>query len=987
MVARSKRSTPPRIPSRVRRCVLGACLLLASVGGLAQQTGSIEGRVERDGAGVADIAVAASGASMPSQRRARTDAAGRFTLLDLVPGPYRIALAIPGQERRSFDAEVLLGQVTSLTVAVDTRAGGEVEELVVVARRVGRRDGALVADAVDGDSVAALPVGRDYRDLVKLAPGVQYTEERVRGPSAGGNGQDNVYRFDGVDVSLPMFGTLSAEPSTHDVEQVTFVRGGVDAIGFNRSGGFTMDSMARTGTDRLEARVEYAAMPRGLVADRRPFAESASTQRLDQGWLTTSAGGPLVPSQLFAYGSFYRPVARRANKATAYGPTKDYSSQREEYYGKLTYAPWDSVLLNAAWRTSGRDERGVSVGPYDADSVSLGGRTEQDIASIDGSWVPAVGPRLSFRYSEYALRGFELPDVLLGVRPSLQGSLDIERLGEMGQLRVPARIEGADDYNAAVAGLIDRYGYLDPTGRRVGGGAVGAHPQIGEQAFSRRGLDIAIDHELDWGATSHALHVGVRRAEARERLLRTSNGWGTITVPGGVDLADDGTPVFYVATVQQMSLRQPDGSGVDPIVSSTETFSLEVNDAIRRGSVTFNVGVLFSEDALYGQGLRPAPGAYSGFVVAPGRRYHMYTIDWRDMIQPRLAARWKYRGDDEAFVGFARYHPAASSLARAASWDRNTRATLRVLFDESGGVIDHDPLPGSSGKVFQSGLAPRRIDEWTVGATHALSPGVAVRAHLRRREGAHFWEDTWNGSRGYDNAPPHIAAKGLYVPDLDRIRAEIGGSSYVVAELDDAYTEYWEASVEVAWRGERGALHASYVRSRYTGNFDQDNTSAVNDANRFIGSSNLADGYGRQLWDAKDGVLRGDRPHLLKLFGHLDLPWQATAGIFGVYQSGQPWEAWDALAYGLPSYHSSTIRHAEPAGSRRSPAHWQVDLSYRQRIDTLLGLEAILRADLFNVFDRQTAYNMNPYARDPTFGLPRSRFNPRRLLLSVAVEI
>ena len=968
-------------------CVLGAALLLVSASTWAQQSGGIEGTIERGGAGVADIVVVAQGASMPSPRRTTTDASGRFALPDLVPGRYRIVFAVPGQERGTFDADVLLGQTTSLAFVVDMPAGEAPEELVVTASRISLRDGALLADAIDGDSVSAVPVGRDYRDLVKLAPGVQYTEEQVRGPAAGGNGQDNVYRFDGVDVSLPMFGTLSAEPSTHDIDQVTFVRGGVDAVGFNRSGGFTMDSMAKTGSDRLKARIEYAAVPGGLVAERKPLGESFSPQGLDQGWLTASAGGPLVPSQLFAYGSFYRPVTKRANKATAYGPTKDYSSRREEVYGKLTYAPWDSVLLNAAWRTSGRDERGVSVGPYDADSVSLGGRTEQDIASIDGSWVPAAGPRLSFRYSDYALRGFDLPDVLLSVRPSLQGTLDVERLDGMGQLRVPAHIDGADDYNAAVAGLIDRYGYLDAAGRRVGGGTVGAHPEIGEQAYFRRGLDVAIDHKLVWGATSHALHVGMRRAEARERLFRASNGWGAITVPGGVDVAADGTPIFYVATVQQMSLRQLDGGVVDPIVSSTETTSIEVNDAIRHGSLTFNLGVLFSEDALYGQGLRPAPGSYSGFVVAPGRRYRMYTVDWRDMIQPRLAARWKHRGDDEVFVSFARYHPAASSLARAASWDRNSRATLRVLFDEVGGIIGHDPLPGSSGKVFQSDLTPRRIDEWTIGGARTLSSGVALRAHLRRRDGAHFWEDTWNGSRGYDNAPPHIAAKGLYVPDLDRIRAEIGGSSYVIAELDDAYTEYWEAAVEVEWRGERGALHASYVRSRYTGNFDQDNTSAVNDANRFIGSSNLADGYGRQLWDSKDGVLRGDRPHLVKLFGHLDLPWQATAGVFGVYQSGQPWEAWDALAYGLPSYYSSTIRHAEPAGSRRSPPHWQVDLSYRQRFDAPRGLTAILRADLFNVFDRQTGYNMNPYARDPTFGLPRNRFNPRRLQVSVAVEI
>ena len=253
---------------RFCRCILGACLLLASAGSLAQQTGRIEGTVERDGVGVANIAVAAAGASMPTPRRARTDATGRFTLPDLVPGRYRVALAVPGQKRSVLDAVVLLGQVTSVAVVVGTPVGGKTEELVVVAERVSLRDGALVADAIDGDSVAALPVARDYRDLVKLAPGVQYTEELVRGPSAGGNGQDNVYRFDGVDVSLPMFGTLSAEPSTHDIDQVTFVRGGVDAIGFNRSGGFTMDSMARTGTDQLKARVEFAAVPHGLVAEQ-----------------------------------------------------------------------------------------------------------------------------------------------------------------------------------------------------------------------------------------------------------------------------------------------------------------------------------------------------------------------------------------------------------------------------------------------------------------------------------------------------------------------------------------------------------------------------------------------------------------------------------------------------------------------------------------------------------------------------------------------
>ena len=350
--------------------------ILASVSVTAQQTGRIEGSVVDGGVAVQGVAIAAASAVMPRFRTTSTDATGWFTLAGLLPGAYRVVVNVPGRGRRAITADVLLDQATVL--AIDLEAWGEenplavrseVEEIVVTVERITTRSRAAIANALDDGVVEGVPLGRDYRDLVKLAPGVQFTQDAVRGPSAGGSGQDNVYRFDGVDVSLPMFGTLSAEPSNHDIDQVTFVRGGVDAVGFNRSGGFAMDSTARSGTDRFEARVEYAAAPRRLVADRALADAPAQGELPDESWITVAAGGPLVPSRLFAYGSFYRPVQERANKATAYGRAKDFSNTREEYYGRLTYAPWDNVLLNAAYRTSRRDERGFSVGPTTAPSL------------------------------------------------------------------------------------------------------------------------------------------------------------------------------------------------------------------------------------------------------------------------------------------------------------------------------------------------------------------------------------------------------------------------------------------------------------------------------------------------------------------------------------------------------------------------------------------------------------------------------------------
>ena len=78
---------------------------------------------------------------------------------------------------------------------------------------------------------------------------------------------------------------------------------------------------------------------------------------LNKSWLIGSVSGPIIEDQLFFYGSFYQPEEDRVNKETAYGETKDYSSERKEYFGKLTYAPIDDLLLNFSYRTSDKTEK------------------------------------------------------------------------------------------------------------------------------------------------------------------------------------------------------------------------------------------------------------------------------------------------------------------------------------------------------------------------------------------------------------------------------------------------------------------------------------------------------------------------------------------------------------------------------------------------------------------------------------------------------
>jgi hypothetical protein len=492
--------------------------------------------------------------------------------------------------------------------------------------------------------------------------------------------------------------------------------------------------------------------------------------------------------------------------------------------------------------------------------------------------------------------------------------------------------------------------------------------------------------------------------EVAEDLARSSNGWGVIDILGGQTLASDGvTPLYFRASVQQQSLLGPGGSALIPsIYSSSELQSFEINDTITAGDWTYNIGVLVSNDVLYGQGLAQAPAGVNpitGFVQSPGTPYKMYEVDWQDMIQPRLGVNWDYSDRGSVFANYARYNPSASSLARAASWDRNLRNTVEVDFDVNGDFVESAPVAASSGKWFADGLSPRYTNEFLVGTTWEASDELRLRGHVRHRESRNFWEDTNNNARilyfdPVEGLPPDIPAE-LYIPNLgdsctdpNTIRGEICGSSYVIAELDSAFTNYWEASFEADYTTENMYVNASYTWSHYYGNFDQDGTTTDNDQAIFIGSSNIADGAGRQLWNLKEGNLNGDRRHLLKAYGYYQMPWDGRAGAYLIYQSGEPWEAWDRFRYASQTGSTSdTIRNAEPAGSRTSPSHWQLDLNYTHFFRFLDRHAIQLRADIFNVFDNQTGYD---YYRDVNdsdeFGLPQKFYRPRRIQLGVKYQ-
>jgi hypothetical protein len=83
---------------------------------------------------------------------------------------------------------------------------------------------------------------------------------------------------------------------------------------------------------------------------------------------------------------------------------------------------------------------------------------------------------------------------------------------------------------------------------------------------------------------------------------------------------------------------------------------------------------------------------------------------------------------------------------------------------------------------------------------------------------------------------------------------------------------------------------------------------------------------------------------------------------------------------------SETIKYAEPAGSRRSDFHYQMDLNYTQNFRLPGRANVQLVGDLFNVFDNQTGYNIEPRFHSAGYSEPRNFYDPRRFQVAVRFQ-
>jgi hypothetical protein len=151
------------------------------------------------------VTVEARSDVLPGPRLTVTGSHGEYRLPALPPGEYTLKFDLSGMQGVSRKAMVQLAQDT--VVDATLKVGG-VEESITVMAEVSLidKESATIASALSTEQIQSLPVGQDYRDLQKLIPGIQYTEDATRGSSARQRAGQRTYQFDGANVNLPLSG-------------------------------------------------------------------------------------------------------------------------------------------------------------------------------------------------------------------------------------------------------------------------------------------------------------------------------------------------------------------------------------------------------------------------------------------------------------------------------------------------------------------------------------------------------------------------------------------------------------------------------------------------------------------------------------------------------------------------------------------------------------------------------------------------------------
>ncbi len=885
----------------------------------AQDRGAVMGVVRTDEGNLVDNAVVKiSGELLPAGRFYTTGKDGTFRFMSLLPGKYKLEITNPNMMDLTIN-DVIVGLDKAIQIeAVMVPVGRVAEEVTVTAKSpiVDLKSTEISTNWL-AQSVERLPLGRSYSSLFQLAAGV--ADNRDFAPNAGGNKQDNVYLYDGSNITNPFFGTLGANFSELDISEVNFKRGAISAE-FGRAAGMVTNAITKSGTNRLSGSLRFVIEP------------SRFTWKSDDPSIVTkynsynpalSIGGPIIRDKLWFYTSANIPRSTTTGRINNLGAVPDAKSQANELFFKLSANPHPNHIIVASFRNNDYEDENAGVGVNDHPNVAVTGEGLSRVLYLSWAWTISQSTYLELKFDRVDEKYKSVPNTDFGYKPTFD----------------PTHPENMGYFMTATGFIVG--------GATASGQYVGAASEYNTQNFFRDELKIVLSQYLDFLGTSHLIKAGFGFDDGGEYLERKANGWGSIryySVPSP-SLDPLRRPGFRARYYPEQPAQDSRG----------RTYSIFLQDTVSIGErLTLTLGVLSNRDE------------FSTKTAAEKKTFLTFNFDKE--IQPRLGFTYMIdkKAGDKLYANYGRYNNMDNrSLARAAAPLRVYRSDAYFLLAD-GSMVSDTPQASETGKVILPGIKPTYTDEFVLGYSRPFLTYWSIEVWAQYRDVKHVIEDYPTVNR--------LTSPGSFVyGNLDGELKDINGN--VVATGVTARRHYKAYSIELKkqWSN-HWSLAAMYTWSRLFGNWDLDYAPG---ASLFYASSYIEDGPGLYIEDPlRGGNLAGDRTHIFKLFGTWEFYKNLTLGGYLRVQSGRPWEA-RAL-----DYYGNYYRYLEKAGTNKLSTWANLDLQLSYAIP-MGPFQAIVEARMMNVFDMQTILSRDMRADQPTFKNATSYAPPRKFALTL----
>lgn len=265
--------------------LLSLAILLAMPVAAQDYRGNLRGTVwNPDGSAAAGVPIVIVSESTGESRHAVSGPDGAYAIAGLLPGEYRIATRDRQYAGFAARTKIAVAQSVDLDLrlgAVPITAAADVRETVVPVDRWTP----AVTTRIDGTFLTQLPFDRRHvLDAPLLAPGT--TPGEVAIASNGMGDLFTAYLLDGVYDIEPRLGVPAALPQLDAIEEIE-IRGAAFGVSFGRTAGAQVNVITRSGTN----------VPAGGAFG---FFQTEA----DRPQLGGFAGGPVVRSQTFLFGSY-----------------------------------------------------------------------------------------------------------------------------------------------------------------------------------------------------------------------------------------------------------------------------------------------------------------------------------------------------------------------------------------------------------------------------------------------------------------------------------------------------------------------------------------------------------------------------------------------------------------------------------------------------------------------------------------------------------